>query len=140
MSLATTYGELQHRYLELIANFPLRPIRSDTELDEAIIIIDALVELDALTEAEADYLAVLSDLVEQYENQAHPIAPASDAEMLRHLLEARETTPTILAQQTDIPEVLIADVLNGQRQLDREHIGKLAHFFQVPPGVFTFEA
>jgi HTH-type transcriptional regulator/antitoxin HigA len=92
MSLATVYGETQETYLVLIQQFPLRPIRSEAELDEAIAIIDALVIKDVLETAEADYLAVLSDLVEQYESEVHPISPASDAEMLRHLLDAQGVT------------------------------------------------
>ena len=36
-------------------------------------LLDALVVQDTLSTAEADYLAVLSDLVEQYEAEVHPI-------------------------------------------------------------------
>ena len=36
------------RYLELIHRFPLRPIRSDAELDRAIEVIDSLVDRDDL--------------------------------------------------------------------------------------------
>ena len=59
-------------------------------------VLDALVGKETLTAAEADYLAVLSDLVEQYEAGTHPIPPASDAELLQHLLEARSSLLTAL--------------------------------------------
>ena len=65
MSLATLYGEAQETSLALIRTFPLRPLRSEAELDEATMVLDALVVKDTLTAAQADYLAVLSDLVEQ---------------------------------------------------------------------------
>ena len=65
MSLATLYGEAQETYLALMRTFPLRPLRSEAELDEATMVLDALVVKDTLTAAQADYLAVLSDLVEQ---------------------------------------------------------------------------
>ena len=100
MSLATLYGETQDTYLTLIRTCPLRPLRSEADLDEAMTILDALVVKDALSAAEADYLAVLSDLVEQYEAEAHPIPPASDAELLQHLLEAQSVTPHEVAQAT----------------------------------------
>jgi HTH-type transcriptional regulator/antitoxin HigA len=92
MSLTTLYGEMQETYLALIRTFPLHPLRSEGELDEAMEVVDALVGKEMLTAAEADYLAVLSDLVEQYEAGAHPMPPASDAELLQHLLEAQAVT------------------------------------------------
>ena len=55
MSLTTLYGEMQDTYLALIRTFPLRPIRSEGELDEAMEILDTLVGKDTLTAAEADY-------------------------------------------------------------------------------------
>jgi HTH-type transcriptional regulator/antitoxin HigA len=138
MSLITLYGEMQDTYLALIRTFPLRPIRSEDELDEAIEIVDTLVDKETLTTAEADYLAVLSDLVEQYEEQAHSISPASDAELLQHLIEAQETTPDYIAQATGIAPATLAAVLAGTQRLTREHIGRLAHHFHVSPSVFTF--
>lgn len=138
MSLATLYGETQDTYLTLIRTCPLRPLRSEADLDEAIAIIDALVVKDALAEAEADYLAVLSDLVEQYEAEAHPIPPASDAELLQHLLEAQAVTHVEVAQATGIAAATLAAVLAGQRHLTREQIGPLARYFQVSPSVFAF--
>lgn len=138
MSLATLYGETQDTYLTLIRTCPLRPLRSEADLDEAMAILDALVVKDALSAAEADYLAVLSDLVEQYEAAAHPIPPASDAELLQHLLEAQSVTPREVAQATGMDMATLAAVLAGQRPLTREQIGQLARYFQVSPSVFVF--
>jgi len=67
------------RYFELVRQFPLRPIRSDAELDRAIALLDSLVDREDLDPDESDYLDVLGDIVEKYEGQEHPIAPASDA-------------------------------------------------------------
>src|SRR5712691_8903244 len=100
MSLTTLYGEMQETYLALIRTFPLRPLRSEAELDEAMEILDALVDKETLTAAEDDYLAVLSYLVEQYEAEAHIMPPASDAELLQHLLEAQALTHSHVAQAT----------------------------------------
>ena len=38
------------------------------------------------------YLDALSDLVAAYEDEHYPIEPASDADMLRHLMEAKGVT------------------------------------------------
>jgi HTH-type transcriptional regulator / antitoxin HigA len=138
MSLATLYGETQDTYLTLIRTCPLRPLRTEADLDEAMAILDALVVKDALSAAEVDYLAVLSDLVEQYEAEAHPIPPASDAELLQHLLEAQSVTPREVAQATGMDMATLAAVLAGIRHLTREQIGQLARYFQVSPSVFGF--
>ena len=124
MSTTNRPGDLKDRYVELIRQFPLRPIRSDDELDEAIRVVDSLVGRPALAPEEQDYLLVLSDLVERYEAEAHPIAPLSDADMLQHLIEAKGVPQT--------------EVLSGKRSLNRTHIGKLARYFAVSPGVFAF--
>lgn len=138
MSLVTLYGETQETYLALIRTFPLRPLRSEDELDEAMDVLDTLVGKETLTTAEADYLAVLSDLVEQYEADVHPIPSASDAELLQHLLESQATTPDHVAQTTGIAVATLAAILAGTQRLTREQIGALAHYFQVSPSVFTF--
>jgi HTH-type transcriptional regulator / antitoxin HigA len=140
MSLTTLYGETQETYLALIHTFPLRPLRSEAELDEATTILDALVVQDTLTAAEADYLAVLSDLVEQYEAEAHPIPPASDAEILQHLLDAQGSTPPQVAQETGLEAATLAAVLAGTQSLTREQMGTLARYFQVSPSVFAWSA
>jgi HTH-type transcriptional regulator / antitoxin HigA len=62
-------------YLGLVREFPLRPIRSDAELDRAIAIIDSLITRDDLKLGEEDYVDVLSDLVHRYEAEHDPIAP-----------------------------------------------------------------
>ena len=137
MSLARIYGNMQGIYLDLIRTFPLRPIRSEAELDEAIATIDALIDKDMLAAAEADYLAVLSDLVEHYEEETLSLAPASDTEMLRHLLEVKGLTAVEVARETGIIESTISAVLTGQSHLTQEHVDKLSRYFKVSPSVFA---
>ena len=138
-SIRAVYGKTEDRYLDLIRRFPLRPLRNGTELDAAIAVIDELIDRPNLTAPEQDYLDVLSDLVEKYEAEEHPMAPVSDAAMLRHLLEAKEVPQAEVARATGIDESTLSLVLAGKRNLSRAHIGKLAHYFGVQPGVFAFE-
>jgi HTH-type transcriptional regulator/antitoxin HigA len=126
-------------YLELIRRFPLRPIRSDEELDRAIAVVDGLLDRTDLNQDERDYLDVLSDLIERYESEAYPVPPASDAEVLAHLIEARGTTQAQVARETKLAESTISEVLAGKRELNRTHIGQLARYFGVGPAVFSFK-
>ena len=75
-------------YMDLVQEFPLRPLRSDEELAQAIGVIDRLIIRGDLDSGEQDYLDVLTDLVEKYEAEEHPMPPVSDAAMLCHLIEA----------------------------------------------------
>jgi HTH-type transcriptional regulator/antitoxin HigA len=138
MSRVSPGGHTQDRYFKLVRRFRLRPVRSDADLDTAVRIIDGLLSQPKLSRGEADYLDVLSDLVERYETEAHPMAPVTDADMLRHLLEARGISQSNLAEATGIAVSTISEVLGGKRSLNRDHIGKLARFFHVSPGVFAF--
>jgi antitoxin component HigA of HigAB toxin-antitoxin module len=52
--------------------FNLHPLQSDEELDEAIDVIDILLDLD-LDQAEDEFLNEISDLVWEYEEEHYPI-------------------------------------------------------------------
>jgi HTH-type transcriptional regulator / antitoxin HigA len=130
------YGKREDRYLELVRAFPLRPIRTNAELDEAVAVVDSLIDQDELSAPEQDYLVVLSDLIETYENEAVPMKPVADADMLRFLIECKEETQAAVAKGVGISESTISEVLAGKRKLNRKQIGKLARYFHVEPGVF----
>jgi HTH-type transcriptional regulator/antitoxin HigA len=123
-------------YLELVQKFPLRPIRSDEELMQAIAVINSLITR-ALDEGEQDYLDVLADIVTKYEADEHPMPPVSDAQMLRHLIEARGIKQSKLAADTGVLDSTISEVLNGRRQLTRKQVAAMAKYFGVNPGVFS---
>jgi HTH-type transcriptional regulator / antitoxin HigA len=137
-TLGSVYGKGRDRYLDLIHRFPLRPIRSDAELDAAIAVIDSLIDQDKRSAPEEDYLDVLSDLVEAYEDKTIPIPQPDDAVMLRLLIEAKGVTQVEVAKRTRIAESTISEVLAGKRKLNRAQIGKLARYFRVSPGAFAF--
>jgi HTH-type transcriptional regulator / antitoxin HigA len=131
-------GDHRDIYLELVQRVPLRPIRSDDELDRALEIVDELIDQDERGADERDYLDVLSDLIERYEAEAHPIPAASDAEILAHLIEIKGVSQTEVARETRLSESTLSEVLAGRRNLNRTHIGRLARYFNVGPAAFQF--
>jgi HTH-type transcriptional regulator/antitoxin HigA len=135
MATATTLND-RDPYFELIRRLPLRPIRSDDELDRAIAVVDELVTRDDLSPGERDYLDVLSDLIHKYETAEHPIPPATDAEVLRFLMDSRGLTQSQLAAEVEIPVSVVSEVLSSKRGLSRNNIGILARHFNVSPAVF----
>ena len=132
-------ADITDRYHALVRRFPLRAIRDDDELDRAMTLIDELIDRDDLADDEQDYLEALSTFVERYESEQHPIPPASDAEMLRHLIESRGVTQATVAEDVGIAESTISAILAGKRGLNRRHVSKLAGYFTVSPAVFLAE-
>src|SRR5579871_6021437 len=131
MPRKTAPRKLPATYLRLIRRFPLRPIRSERELDDALAVIDSLLDAGTPDAASRDYLDVLSDLVERFEDEHVPMPAVSDADMLRHLMEAKVVAQARVAREVGIAESTVSEVLAGRRRLTRAHIGKLASYFGV---------
>lgn len=123
-------------YLALIRRLPLRPIRTEAELDAAAGLIDELTDREDLSEAEADYLDVLGDLVEKYEDAHVASPPVSDAEMLRSLMAERGLRQADVVRGTGLSKTVLSLVLNGKRELTREHIAALSRYLGVNPAAF----
>ena len=77
------------------------------------------------------YLDALSDLVASYEDEHHIIGPASDADMLRHLMEAKGVSQADLSRESGISRSTVSEVLAGKKPFSRQLIRKLASYFQV---------
>lgn len=123
-------------YLALIHRFSLRPLRTDAELDAAIALVNELLDRPALDASEADYLDVLGDLIEAYEEAVHPIEPASDAAILVSLLSDHGQSQVQVVAATGIANSTLSNVQCGKRQLTRDHIRRLAKLFRIDPAVF----
>jgi HTH-type transcriptional regulator / antitoxin HigA len=130
-------GAGRDSYLELVIAFPLASIKSDEQLQEAQKVMDQLLERGELDEGEEMYLDALSDLVAAYEDEHYAIAPASDADMLRHLMEAKQITQAELSRETSIPKSTISEVLAGKKPFSRQMIRKLAEYFRVDGSVLA---
>ena len=124
-------GKKRDTYLELILAFPLASIRSEEHLAAAQEVMDRLLAKGKLEDGEEMYLDVLSELVGAYEDEHHAIGPASDADMLRHLMEAKGITQAELSRDTQIVKSTISEVLAGKKPFSRQMIRKLADYFKV---------
>ena len=130
-------GAGRDSYLELVMAFPLASIKSDEQLQEAQKVMDQLLALGELDDGEEMYLDALSDLVAAYEDEHYTIEPASDADMLRHLMEAKRVTQAQLSRETTIPKSTISEILAGKKRFSRQVIRKLADYFRVDASVLA---
>ncbi len=130
-------GKQRDSYLEHVLAFPLASIKTEKHLDEAQKVMDELLVRAALDEGEEMYLDALSDLVAAYEDKHHAIGPASDGDMLRHLLDAKGVTQAQLSRDTAIPKSTISEILAGKKPFSRQIIRKLANYFKVDVSVLA---
>lgn len=130
-------GKNRDSYMELVLDFPLASIKSDEHLAEAQRVMDVLLVRGTLDEGEETYLDALSDLVGSYEDENHAIEPATDAEMLRHLMGAKGVTQMQLSHGTGLPKSTISEVLSGKKTFSRQMIRKLADYFHVDVGMLA---
>lgn len=122
-------------YARLTADLPPRPIRT---VDEARVVearIADLMSLKASSDAQRDYLDVLSDQLADWEDSNEEIPDVAGVELVRFLLDEQG-----LRQKDLVPifgtESIASEVLSGRRELQRKHIEALSKFFNVSPSAF----
>jgi HTH-type transcriptional regulator / antitoxin HigA len=128
---------LSDRYLELLREFPSRPIHNDDEHRRAIEVIDSMIDRDRLTPEEEDYLEVLGLIVSAYEDSIYEHAEFSGVDRVRHLMHENGLSQADLARETGIPVQSLSDILNGKRRISPKVRGKLAKRFGVPAFLFA---
>ncbi len=130
-------GKVRDRYMELVQEFPLTSIRADDDLKAAQHVMDRILAAGKLSAGSVLYLDALSDLVAAYEDEHYPIDAATDADMLRHLMNANGINQIQLHRDTQIAKSTISEVLAGKRAFSRQMIRTLANYFGVAPSVLA---
>jgi len=140
MTVSTKYrlkGAGRDSYLKLVTAFPLASIKSEEQFQEARKVMDQLLAQGELKSGEEMYLDALSDLVATYEDEHHAINPSSDAEMLRHLMEAKGVTQSQLSRDTTVPKSTISEILAGKKQFSRQMVRRFSDYFRVDVSVLA---
>jgi len=135
MAVKTTAKKGTDTYFRLVKEYPLAPIRDDADLANAQAVIDRLLERE-LDRGAQDYLAVLTNLVEAYEDEHVEIPDASGKDVLRELMRANDLSQAKLAKEVGITQSTISDLVNGKRPFTSEHVVALGRFFGVSPAAF----
>jgi HTH-type transcriptional regulator/antitoxin HigA len=124
------------KYLQLLQEFPPRPINSESDLETVQNVIYRLLDKSELSEEEEDYLDVLGTLVFDYESQQDDLIPdIYGVELLAALIVERNLQPQDLVSIFKT-ESIVSDVLNEKCQLTLQHIQELAELFNLSPAVF----
>ena len=131
---ATLLDECQYRKL-LEEALPVA-IRTEEEYHRLLRAAADLMETpeDEISEAKGRLLELLSILIEEYENRAHPLPKARPHRMLAYLLKEKDMKPADL--WTVLPKSRVSEILNGKRGISKAQAKELAELFRVPVDLF----
>jgi HTH-type transcriptional regulator/antitoxin HigA len=123
-------------YAELSALFPLRLLRDEVDYDDALEVAEALVGSVDLTEDQADYLDVLSDIIQKYESRRHAVGGrGTPLDRLKRMLKEQSLSGSDLGRLLG-NRPLGGAILRGERELSKTHIRILADHFKVSTDLF----
>ena len=110
-------------------------ILTDDQLNDAVAVIDRLLDKGLLSDDEEQYLDALSVLVEAYEREHIPFPEVAGVDVLRHLMAENGL------RQNDLLDIfktrsVASEVINGKRLLTLNHARRLSECFRLPPEVF----
>ncbi|MGD1023522.1 MAG: helix-turn-helix domain-containing protein [Candidatus Sulfotelmatobacter sp.] len=114
------------------------PITSERQHAEYLSVLDKLASKEGRTVVEDKYAQVLITLIEAYEDQNQSVPDAPPVDVLRALMEANGLRQKDLASIFG-SESIVSEVLNGKRDINKNHIEKLSKRFNVSPAVFFRE-
>jgi HTH-type transcriptional regulator / antitoxin HigA len=138
MSTATS-AKVDRRYLNLVRQFPLRPIRSQRELDRAMKLAGHLATYDegTLPLGEQDYLDALTMFIVDFQRR-HPAdtSEVTPLAMLKHLMEQHNMTVGSLGRVIG-SQSNASLILSGKRAISKRVMRLLSQHFGVPISVFV---
>jgi HTH-type transcriptional regulator/antitoxin HigA len=126
---------VEKNYTKLTKRLPLVPIRNDAHLREAGAILIELSGKD-MTAGERDYFRVLSNLVGAYEDKRFPIPAMTPVEAFRFLMEENGLSRAEMGKIIGCRANRVTEILNGKRELSKEHIIRLSARFKVSTDLF----
>ncbi|MGF6771214.1 HTH-type transcriptional regulator/antitoxin HigA [Paraburkholderia sp. GAS199] len=134
--LPGAFPDIAQTWASLQAELPLTPIRNEQDYQQMVRVANSLAdhlkghEQDPL----ADLLAIVSDLVENWEISHVTIPKAEPREVLRHLLETHGL------KQKDLMGIasptVVSDILAGRRAISKKVAKALAVRFHTDVSAF----
>jgi HTH-type transcriptional regulator/antitoxin HigA len=123
-------------YMELIHQFPLKPLKNDEEHAQAVTILEKLMGRD-LDFGASDYLATLILIVNKYEDEHHTPEGAylTPQQSLRAIMNANNMTQAEMGKIIG-SESMVSMFLKGERELSKSHIRALVARFRVDAALF----
>ena len=127
---------VSREYSALLGKIPPKVIRTEKE-NEAY--TEILYDLDqrskTLTSAEKEFAELLTLLIEDFEEKRYRLPRSKPLGVLRFLMEQHDLRQKDLVDVFGTPSI-ISDILNGKREMNKDHIKRLSERFHVSPEIF----
>jgi HTH-type transcriptional regulator/antitoxin HigA len=97
--------------------------------------LEELTSRETVTGPESKLIELLTVLIENFEAKHYPVRGSGPLDVIRNLMEENHL------RQKDLVDVfgtesIVSDVLNGKRDLAKDHIRRLSERFSVSPALF----
>ena len=131
----TAFAEMPLNYAALVAMCPPRPIHDSVDYDNTTDIVMAMAG-HKLTADQDDYLAILSEMILQYDREHdQPRERGTPQQRLKYLVEEAGLSASDLGRLLG-NRGMGSLLLTGRRGLSKAHIRKLAGHFKVRADYF----
>ena len=125
------------KYARVLARVLPRVIKTEKEYERMLAEVEKLMDKGEHRTAEQDAaLDLMVRLIQDYEEEHHPLPNPSPHEMLVYLMQQRGL------KQADLLSIFksrgyVSDVVNAKRAISRVHAKQLAEFFKVSANLFV---
>ncbi len=136
----TTRNKVADSYMDLIAEFPLRRIKSASDHAKAKRLVLRLTAQQS-DRGTAEYVDVLVDLIVDYEKRAGQsidTSKVSAADIVRHRIDERGMSVSSLARLIGVPQSNLSEMLSGKRDWSKTAIRGLSAHLNIRPDRFLF--
>lgn len=124
-------------YAILLSKYQPKVIETEAENEDAISCAEELEHKSDRTPEEDTLLTLLVTLIEKFEQEHYPLPSANPHSMLLHLMEAQNTKEEDLVGVIRVDKDIICEIVNGQRDIDKNWAKALGEFFHVSPQLFS---
>jgi HTH-type transcriptional regulator / antitoxin HigA len=122
-------------YAALLAKTPPKVIRTEEENEHYIHVLEEMERRGDLDEDEKEFAELLTVLIENFEEKHYTLRPATPLEVIAELMDSNDLKQKDLADVFGT-ESVVSEVLNGKRELNKDHIRRLSTRFNVSPELF----
>lgn len=123
-------------YTALLAQIPPKIIRTEEENERYIEVLYQLEQhQDAWSQEEKDLAELITLLIEDFEEKHYQLPKAPPLVVVEFLMEQHGLKQKDLADIFGTPSI-VSEVMNGKRELNKEHIRRLSERFHVSPELF----
>jgi len=106
-------------------------IQNKTQYQKYCKQLEAFLELKKKTKSISDEIALLTLLIEKYDEIHHPFHKCSPSEILKSLLVDNQMKAVTLAQLLGVSEGLVSDMLSGKKAISKKNMLAISKHFKI---------